>query len=153
MSDVLSLPPLQGIHHIKIAVSDLERSLSFYETLFGAKRIPQADHKHEADGSLYAFILDVPNLGSKLELRLNPEQAKKRFHFDPVTIAVKDKAALEEWRSYLDTKKLPHSPILTAIQAWLIVVEDPDGNRLRLYTLETHGPDIKPDEDNPWLQN
>jgi catechol 2,3-dioxygenase-like lactoylglutathione lyase family enzyme len=153
MSDVCSLPPLQGIHHIKIAVSDLQRSLSFYETLFGAKRIPQADHKHEADGSLYAFILDVPNLGSKLELRLNPEQAKKHFHFDPVTIAVKDKAALEKWQSYLDTKKLPHSPIIAAIQAWLIVLEDPDGNRLRLYTLETHGPDIKPDEDNSWLQN
>jgi catechol 2,3-dioxygenase-like lactoylglutathione lyase family enzyme len=153
MSDALGLPPLRGIHHIKIAVSDLQRSLRFYETLFGAKRIPHADHKHEADGSLYAFILDVPNLGSKLELRLNPEQAKKHFHFDPVTIAVKDKGALEEWQSYLDKENLPHSPILVAIQAWLIVVEDPDGNRLRLYTLETHGPDIKPDEDNPWLQN
>jgi catechol 2,3-dioxygenase-like lactoylglutathione lyase family enzyme len=153
MSDALSLPPLQGIHHIKIAVSDLHRSLEFYETLFGAKRIPQADHKHEGDGSLYAFILDVPNLGAKLELRLNAEQAKKHFHFDPVTIAVKDRSALKEWQSYLETKKLPHSPIIPAIQAWLIVVEDPDGNRMRLYTLETHGPDIKPDESNHWLQD
>ena len=37
---------------------------------------------------LYAFILDVPNLGTKLELRLNPEQARKHFHFDPIAIAV-----------------------------------------------------------------
>jgi len=153
MTELSNLPPLLGIHHIKLAVSDLERSLRFYEALFGAQRIPQADHKHEADGSLYAFILDVPNLGAKLELRLNPEQAKKHFHFDPITIAVKDKAALEQWQSYIASKKLPHSPIIVAIQAWLIVTEDPDGNRLRLYTVETHGSDIKPDEDNPWLQN
>ena len=60
---------------------------------------------------------------------------------------------MEQWQSYLDERKIPHSPILKAIQAWLIVVEDPDGNRLRLYTLETHGREIKPDEDNPWLKN
>jgi hypothetical protein len=89
---------------------------------------------------------------SKLELRLNPERAEKNRHFDPMTIAVKDKAALEQWRAYLDENKIPHSPILVPIQAWLIVVEDPDENRLRLYTFETHGRDIKPDEDNPWLQ-
>jgi hypothetical protein len=32
-------------------------------------------------------------------------------------------------------------------------VQDPDGNRLRLYTLETHGPELKPDEDNPWIRS
>jgi catechol 2,3-dioxygenase-like lactoylglutathione lyase family enzyme len=88
VSDISNLPPSQGIHHLKLAVTDLQRSLSFYETLFGVKRIPQADHKHESDGSLYAFILDVPNLGTKLELRLNPEQARKHFYFDPIAIAV-----------------------------------------------------------------
>lgn len=36
--------------------------------------------------------------------------------------------------------------------AWLIVFNDPDGLRLRLYTLATHGPDLKPDEDSPWLK-
>jgi catechol 2,3-dioxygenase-like lactoylglutathione lyase family enzyme len=151
VSDTANRPPLKGIHHLKLAVTDLQRSLSYYETLFGAKRIPQADHKRETDGSLYAFILDIPNLGTKLELRLNPEQARKHFHFDPITIAVQDKAALKQWKSYLEEKKLPHSPILVAIQAWMIVVEDPDGNRLRLYTLETHGWDLRPDEDDPWL--
>jgi hypothetical protein len=28
------------------------------------------------------------------------------------------------------------------------VVRDRDGNRLRLYLLETHRPELKPDEDN-----
>jgi uncharacterized protein YbjT (DUF2867 family) len=45
---------------------------------------------------------------------------------------------------------VPHSPVLTAIQAWLIVVADPDDNRLRLYTLQNHGPELPPSHD-PWL--
>ena len=153
MSDVSTLPPLQGIHHVKIAVSDLDRALHFYETVFGAKRIPEADHHRESDGKLYGYILEVPNLGTKLELRLNPKQAEKHRFFDLLTIAVQDRKALEQWGAYLGEKKIPHSPVIVAIQAWIIVVEDPDQNRLRLYTLETHGRDLKPDEDNLWEQN
>jgi hypothetical protein len=64
-----------------------------------------------------------------------------------VTIAVEDRNALRAWADHLDAAGIPHSPALTAIQAWL----HPDGRRLRLYTLETHGPDLPPDEDSPWL--
>ena len=148
-----SRPAIKGIHHVKLAVSDLDVSLDFYERLFGATRIPEADHHREAGGALYAYILDVPGLGSKLELRLNPEQAEKHRRFDPMTIAVQDKAVLESWLTFLDGAGIAHSPILTAIQAWLIVVEDPDQNRLRLYTVETDGRELEPDEDNAWLQD
>ena len=41
--------------------------------------------------------------------------------------------------------------MLVAIQAWLMVFPDPDGRRLRLYTLETHGPELAPDETSLWL--
>jgi hypothetical protein len=46
----------------------------------------------------------------------------------------------------------PNSPVLTAIQGWVLVFEDPDAGRLRLYTLATHGPETKPDASSPWLQ-
>jgi catechol 2,3-dioxygenase-like lactoylglutathione lyase family enzyme len=146
-------PSLKGIHHLKLAVTDLDVSLAFYEKLFDAIRIPEADHRSEANGELYAYILDVPNLGTKLELRLNPEQAQRHRYFDPITIAVEDRRALENWYHFLDERRIPHSPIIAGIQAWLIVIEDPDKSRLRLYTLETHGRDVKPDENNPWLRN
>jgi catechol 2,3-dioxygenase-like lactoylglutathione lyase family enzyme len=136
--------PLMGIHHIKFAVTDLDRSLHFYEAFLGAKRIAEADHRRTYGGSLYAYILEVPGLGCAIELRLNPEQAKRHRRFDPLTIAVKDR---------LTEKNIRHSPIITAVQGWLIVIEDPDQNRVRLYTLETHGPELKPDEANEWLKN
>jgi hypothetical protein len=43
-------------------------------------------------------------------------------------------------------ERVEHSPAL------LVLVEDPDQNRLRLYTLETHGPDLKLDEDDAWIE-
>lgn len=148
----MNTPPLKGIHHVKFAVSDLGRSLQFYEKVFHARRIVQWDHKH-ADGSVYAHILDVPGLGTYLELRLDAEHAEKQRLFNVLTIAVADRAALEQWETMLDALDVPHSPILVAIQAWLIVIDDPDQHRLRLYTLETHGPEIEPDEDSAWLQD
>ena len=152
MARISDRPAIEGIHHVKLPVADLDRALRFYEHLFGAERIPKADHRKQ-DGSLYALILRVPGLGTMLELRLNGEQAQNQRHFDPITLAVKDRATLEHWLSFVDALGIPHSPILTAIQGWVLVVEDPDEHRLRLYTLEAHGPDLKPDEDDPWLQS
>ena len=43
-----------------------------------------------------------------------------------------------------------HSPILDAVRGWLIVIQDPDGNRIR-HTLESHGVDVKPAITSPWL--
>ena len=34
-----SPPALEGVHHLKFAVSDLDRSLRFYEQVFGAQRL------------------------------------------------------------------------------------------------------------------
>jgi catechol 2,3-dioxygenase-like lactoylglutathione lyase family enzyme len=149
----MTAPSLLGVHHLKLPVSDLAISLAFYEKAFDAKRIPAADHRRESDGSLYAYILDVPGLGTMLELRLNPQRATTHARFDPITITVADRESLGEWDTHLTKAGILHSPVITAMQAWLVVVEDPDGNRLRLYTRETHGPDLKPDEGNSWLDN
>jgi len=149
----VTTPLLMGIHHIKFAVTDLDRSLRFYEAFLGAKRIPEADHKRTDDGSLYAYILEVQGLGCPLELQLHPEQAKRHRRFDPLTIAVKDRQGLEAWDDLLTEKNIRHSPIITAVQGWLILVEDPDQNRVGLQTLEKHGPELKPDEDNEWRKS
>jgi catechol 2,3-dioxygenase-like lactoylglutathione lyase family enzyme len=45
-----------------VPVSDLDASLTFYQRAFGARRIPEADHRRESGGSLYAYILAVPGL-------------------------------------------------------------------------------------------
>jgi hypothetical protein len=96
-------------------------------------------------------VVEVPGLGTPLQLRLDPERAARQTMFDPLGIAVDDRAALERWDAALTELGVLHSPVLEAVTGWLIVIQDPDGNRIRLYTLESHGPEAKPATNNPWL--
>ncbi len=145
-------PHIRGIHHIKLPVTDIARSVDFYHELLGLQPVPELDHRHAADGSLYARICEVPELGTKLELRLNPEQAHNQRKFDPITIAVADRAMLRLWMARLDDLGIRHSGEIVAVRAWLVTFDDPDQHRLRFYTLESHGPELPPDEDNEWLK-
>ena len=145
------MPTIERIHHVKLPVSDLSKSLEFYTTVLGAERQPMLDHQ-KPDGEVYGCILKVPGFGETvLELRVNPEQASAQANFDPLTLAVKDQAALREWMQHLDELGVVHSEVLTALFAWLVVFDDPDQHRLRLYTLEQHPKTDHPSEDKRWL--
>jgi catechol 2,3-dioxygenase-like lactoylglutathione lyase family enzyme len=146
----MSPPDLLGIHHLKFPVADLERSSDFYSRVFGARRLGHLDH-YDADKRLYAIILDVPHLGTPLELRLNATQATHQKGFDPVTLKVEGRADLHKWIEHLQHERVPHSPVLTAYVGWLVAFEDPDGRRIRLYTNERHGPELTPSTDPIWL--
>jgi catechol 2,3-dioxygenase-like lactoylglutathione lyase family enzyme len=144
-------PDILGIHHLKFPVAELARSLEFYERAFGAERVAAYDHI-DASGRLFAYILSVPGLGAPLELRLNPGVAARHQGFDPVTLLVGDRADLTRWIEHFASHEIPHSEILVGAIGWLVVVQDPDGRRLRLYTRETHGPEEKVSWNSPWLQ-
>jgi catechol 2,3-dioxygenase-like lactoylglutathione lyase family enzyme len=146
----MSLPDILGIHHLKFPVSDLERSCEFYSRVLGARRLEHLDH-YDANKQLYAIILEVPNLGTHLELRLNAPQAMHGKGFDPVTLKVEGRADLHKWIDHLQVERVAHSPLLTAYVGWLVAFEDPDGRRIRLYTNERHGPELTPSTDAVWL--
>lgn len=145
-----NLPPLRGIHDLKFAVSDLDELLRLYGRARGAKHVPELDHMRD-DGTRFAVVVEVPGRGTVLQLRLDPERAARQAMFDPHAITVDDLAALGRWDAALTQPGVLHSPIVDAVRGWLIVIQDPDGNRIRLYTLEFHGPEVKPATDSPWL--
>ena len=45
-----------------------------------------------------------------------------------------------------------HSGEIVTALAFMLVLEDPDGRRIRLYTREKHGPEIAGQKDHPWMQ-
>jgi catechol 2,3-dioxygenase-like lactoylglutathione lyase family enzyme len=144
-------PAITGLHHIKLPVSDLEHSAAWYRDTFGAHRRTELDHRRP-DGALCAVILDLPGLPVPLELRLDPATAAALRGYDFLTLAVEDRAALDDWTGHLDALGVEHSPPITGLLGHLLVVPDPDGHYLRLYTTRPHGLDASAVEhDSPWL--
>jgi quinol monooxygenase YgiN/catechol 2,3-dioxygenase-like lactoylglutathione lyase family enzyme len=144
-------PAHAGIHHIKLPVSDLERSTEWYSAVLGARHLTELDHRRP-DGTLFAVILDVPRIAGKVELRLDPKTAGALDAYDFLTLAIEDRTALDEWIRHLDALGIHHSPPIVAMVGWLLVATDPDGARLRFYTTQPHGLDLSRIEfDSPWL--
>ena len=147
----MSTPSHDGIHHIKLPVTDLERSTEWYTTVLGARRLIQLDHRRP-DGTLFAVILDVPGIAGRVELRLDPATAKSLSGYDFLTLTVANKSTMDSWVARLDSLGVRHSPLIVALVGWLLVVPDPDNLRLRFYTTEPHGLDTSAVEfDSPWL--
>jgi catechol 2,3-dioxygenase-like lactoylglutathione lyase family enzyme len=131
---MLSSPPaLDGIHHLKIPVSDLATSRRWYERALGLD--VNREFKDEHDGVVRGVAGDVPGLGNLgLALRESPEAARGFSGFDPFAFAVADRRAIEAWVEHLDAEGIEHSPIIEAQIGWIVVFHDPDGLELRLYS-------------------
>jgi quinol monooxygenase YgiN/catechol 2,3-dioxygenase-like lactoylglutathione lyase family enzyme len=144
-------PAHTGIHHIKLPVTDLERSAQWYGEVLGARRLAELDHRRP-DGTLFAVILDVPGISGNLELRLDPATSRALEGYDFLTMTIEDRPALDAWVTRLDSLGIHHSPPIIAMVGWLLVAPDPDGLRLRFYTRQPHGLGESAIEyDSPWL--
>ncbi|WP_405847351.1 VOC family protein [Streptomyces sp. NBC_01518] len=133
------MPELAGIHHVKMPVTDLDRSRDWYGRVLGFKVTYEFQ---DADGVVRGVAGEVPGLGdSMLCLRVNSQAAQGCQGFDPVSFAVRDKADVEAWAAHLDTLGVPHSPVIEASIGWLLVFNDPDGLDVHLYSWAAHGVD------------
>jgi catechol 2,3-dioxygenase-like lactoylglutathione lyase family enzyme len=135
----MTRPALAGVHHVKIPVTDLARSVDWYARVFGfAPAMEFAD----ADGVVRGVVGEVPGLdGTMLGLRVNPRAAEGCRDFDPVGLAIQDRDACQAWADHLDGLGVEHSPVIEASIGWLLVFADPDGLQLHLYTWAEHGLD------------
>lgn len=124
-------PSLSGIHHVTLPVSDLEASAGWYAAVLGATRLPGLDH-HDPVGNRFSVVVTLPGLDIPVQLRLASDPAIRDY--DPVTLAVADHAALEQWAAHLDAVGIQHGPIVTARIGYAMSLHDRDSTVLRLYT-------------------
>jgi catechol 2,3-dioxygenase-like lactoylglutathione lyase family enzyme len=137
----MTRPYLTGIHHLKVPVTDLKASLTWWELAFGAERLPKLDHT-APDDKVFGYILRVPGLEEPIELRLDPEAAKAMTRLDPITFAVDTLADLAALEALCEQAGLRHSPVLRGLIGWLLVLATPDDLYLRIHTRETHEWDL-----------
>jgi catechol 2,3-dioxygenase-like lactoylglutathione lyase family enzyme len=135
----MSRPSLAGVHHLKIPVTDLVRSIEWYGRVFGFTVTMEFP---DADGVVRGVGGELPGLGDTLlTLRVNPKAAEGCRGFDPVSFGVDDRTDIVAWATHLDELDVRHSPVIDASVGWLLVFDDPDGLQLHLYSWAAHGVD------------
>jgi catechol 2,3-dioxygenase-like lactoylglutathione lyase family enzyme len=146
-----SLPPLSGLHHLKLPSSNVERSLEWYTRVLGAVVLPEFTHAGP-DGKAFAYVVRIPGIDVMIELRLFPTMAAAMRGFDPVVLQVATRADLAQWAARWNGLGIENSSELRGMVGWILVCHDPDGISVRLYTEEEHEFDLAgADTGSPWL--
>jgi glyoxylase I family protein len=127
-----------SIGHVRLTVTDIERSRQFYESVFGWPVLIEAPESADAAtqkalGFLYGGV--VYDLGGTL-LGLRPV-ADDRFHedrcgLDHLAFRVASKAELDYAAKHLDDLEVDHEPIKDIGPSYILEFRDPDNIALEL---------------------
>ena len=128
-------PVLDGVHHLKLPVTDLRRSQAWYETRLGY-RLTEEFHE---DGVVTGIGMEHPNGGPSLALRLDPRRARAAAGFDYFAIGVPDQERIRALADRLSGLGEDHAGVHFATFGWILpMLHDPDGHEVRFYTTEHH---------------
>ena len=130
-----NVPVLAGIHHLKLPVTDLDRSREWYLSRLGY----QVQMEFVEQGRVMGYALSHPNGGPPLALRLDPARARAAAGFDYFSIGVPDKDAIDRLAGRLTGLGEPHAGVHWASIGWILPeLHDPDGHEVRFYTIQHH---------------
>ncbi|HYS37677.1 MAG TPA: VOC family protein [Pseudonocardiaceae bacterium] len=133
------MPELAGIHHVKFAVSDIERSVAWYERVFGFKVTMEFK---DDEGIVRGSVGQLAGLDKTLlAFRENKELSEAVTGFDPVSFAVEDRADVEAWVAHLNEQGVENSGLRIAAIGYIVFFHDPDGIKLHVYSFSTPRPD------------
>jgi glyoxylase I family protein len=127
-----------SIAHVRLTVTDIERSRRFYESVFGWPVLVEVPHNaDEATRNQLAFLFGgvIYDLGGAL-VALRPV-ANDRFHedragLDHIAFRAADKAELDSAAKYLDELGIPHEPVKDIGPSYILEFRDPDNIALEL---------------------
>ena len=133
--DMQDAPQLAGVHHVKLPVTDLARSREWYRTRLGYR----VQIQFLEQGRVMGYVLEHPNGGPPLGLRLDPERARAAAGFDYFAIGVPDKETIEHLAARLTAMGEQHAGVHLATIGWILPhLHDPDGHEIRFYTHQQH---------------
>ena len=123
-----------GLHHVKLAVTDLQRSRAWYERVF---RLEPMLEWPDAEGVVRGVRYRAKGAFA-LALRENETVALATPGFDPFAILVRGQEDVEAWARRLDDLGIAHTPVRPGAEGYLLSFEDPDGLQLKIYSEDSH---------------
>jgi catechol-2,3-dioxygenase len=131
------IPTLAGVHHLKLPVSDLDRSMAWYGRCLGY----QVAIEFREHGRRTGVSMVHPDGGPWLGLVHAPERARAAAGFDYFSIGVPDRSSLESLAAHLTELGEQHAGVHFATVGWILpMLHDPDGHEVRFYTVAEHRP-------------
>lgn len=133
---------LGGIHHLRLTVTDIERSRKFYTGLLGftvAAEAPESENP-KSDPSYPVLWGGVVMAKGNYLLGLRPVAPKgdsfdeNRVGLDHLSFGLESRAALNEAIKLLDERGVPHGEVreLTSFGICVLPFRDPDNIQLEL---------------------
>jgi catechol-2,3-dioxygenase len=127
----MSVPRLVGLRNVKVPVTDLGIALDWYRKVLGFK--PTIEFS-DSEGVVRGVHGELPGIGDVLALREDLEAARGLGSFAIANFEVADRAALETWVAHLARVGVVHGPIVDTPRLSLLVLRNPDGQEIHLYT-------------------
>jgi catechol 2,3-dioxygenase-like lactoylglutathione lyase family enzyme len=125
-------PLLDGIHHLKLPVTDLDRSVAWYGHRLGYVVVKEFIE----DGVRRGVVMTHTNGGPDLALRLDPQRARAAAGFDYFSIGVPGRDAIDALAARFTTLHDEHAGVMRTPVGWVLPgVHDPDGHEVRFYTV------------------
>jgi glyoxylase I family protein len=122
-----------ALAHVAVTVSDLDRSVAWYEALFGSK--PVLDE----DTGPFRHVVWAVGAGNLVGLHQFPDLTstdrfeERRPGLDHVAFACASRADLEKWAAKLDDLGITHGGIVDASYGSGVSFRDPDNIALEFF--------------------
>ncbi|MTD53105.1 VOC family protein [Amycolatopsis sp. RM579] len=132
---MIDAPVLDGVHHLKLPVADLDRTQAWYSSRLGYRPVIRFTKHGRATG----LVMAHPHGGPMLGFVLDPERAARASGFDYFSIGVPDKDGIDQLAERLTTFGERHAGVHFATIGWILPeTHDPDGHEVRFYTTGHH---------------
>jgi glyoxylase I family protein len=131
----MELPTINGFGHIDLTVTDVDRTVEWWERVLGFARI------NTRDTASFKLRSVIHPCGFFIGFMSHTQPASTRFDeravgLDHLALRVPDRAALEAWGKRLDDLGVAHSGVQEEQAGPVIVFRDPDNIQLELWAFD-----------------
>lgn len=131
------MPEISNINHVALTVTDVARSVSWYEEVLGLTRVMEGPHP---DGAGSFVLLATPDFSVMVGLHAHDANDSERFSevvtgLDHVSFGVKNHEELEAGQARLSELGIEHSPVNDQVGYSVVVFRDPDNVQLEFVSM------------------